>query len=402
MIRVPELCFSDKDIVERWSQVREDFWGDLKTETCRALKRLLERMLEIEVQYLVRVAPWKRDARRKTYRNGYYTRDLLTSLGWITRLEVPRVRSGGLERRLLPRYRRRAPDIDKTVLDMFLAGVSTRRVEEVLRPLMGERTLSAATVSEIARQLDGPVKLFHGRSLRDDYVYLILDGVYLKAKSPISSRRRCILVVYGIRADGTRELIDYRLVRKGESQAAWEGFLTSLRNRGLKGRWLRLAAVDGNQGLWNALDMVWPDLKRQRCWAHKLRNVANKVPRRLQKACTSHARDIYKAEGRAEAIRAFKGWARVWAPIVPEAVKCLEADLEDLLVFFDEPKSLWSKLRTTNAIERMFREVRRRTRPMSCFTNTLSVERVIYAIFSRQNRIWRAKPLTMALSPKMA
>lgn len=393
MIRVAELSLDDKDLNQRWSGIKHDFWGDLKTETRKALKRLLESMMEIEVQDLVGVAPWKHDPNRKTYRNGYYTRDLLTSLGWITRLEVPRVRGGGLHRRLLPRYRRRAPDVDKTVLDMFLAGVSTRRVEEVLRPLMGERALSAATVSEISRQLDSPVKLFHGRSITDDYKYLILDGIYLNAKSPLNARRRCILVVYGIREDGTREMIDYRLARKGESQIAWEGFLTSLRNRGLKGQKLRLAVVDGNRGLWNALDLVWPDVRRQRCWAHKLRNVANKLPKKLQETCTSQARDIYAAAGRTEALRAFKVWRKVWTPIAAEAVKCLEVDLEDMLGFFDEPEALWSKLRTTNAIERTFREVRRRTRTMSCFTNTLSVERIIYAIFSRQNRIWREKPL---------
>ena len=393
MTRVAELRFNDKDLQQRWSEVRHDFWGDLKTETQRALKGLLEKMMDIEVQDLVGAAPWKRDCKRKTYRNGYYTRDLLTSLGWITHLEVPRVRGGGLHRRLLPRYKRRAPDIDRTVLDMFLAGVSTRRVEEVLRPMMGERALSAATVSEITQQLDGPVKLFHGRSLPDDYCYLILDGIYLKAKSPVSARRRCILVAYGIRQDGTREMIDYRLARKGESQIGWECFLTSLRNRGLNGRALKLAIVDGNRGLWNALDLVWPDLKRQRCWAHKLRNVANKLPRRLQKACTNQAHGIYAAANKTEAIRAFKTWTRVWRPIAGEAVMCLERDLEDLLVFYDEPTQLWSKLRTTNAIERTFREVRRRTRPMSCFTNTLSVERIIFAIFSRQNRIWREKPL---------
>ena len=395
MQKVAELRFDDKDLRERWSHVREDFWGDLKVETLKALKNLLEKTMEIEVQDFVGAPPWKHRPqwKQKTYRNGSYARDLLTSMGWITQLKVPRVRSGGLERRLLPRYRRRAADVDKDVLDMFLAGVGTRRVEEVLRPLMGERALSAATVSEIARQLDAPVKLYHSRSLPDDYVYLLLDGIYLNAKSPISVRRRCILVAYGIRKDGTRELIDFRVTRKGESQIGWECFLTSLRNRGLKGRALRLAVVDGNKGLWNALDMVWPDLRRQRCWAHKLRNVANKLPKKLQKACTSHAHDIYAAQGRTEAIKAFKGWARVWRPIAPEAVACLERDLEDLLCFFDEPEELWRKLRTTNAIERTFREVRRRARPMSCFTNTLSVERIVYAIFSRQNGIWREKPL---------
>lgn len=394
MERIAELSFDDKDLRHRWSQVKEDFWGDLKVETLKAVKGLLEKTMEVEAQDLVGVAPWKRSIfRRKTYRNGYYTRDLLTSMGWITQLKVPRVRSGGMERRLLPRYRRRAADVDKAVLDMFLAGVGTRRVEEVLRPLMGERALSASTVSEIAHQLDGPVKLHHGRSLPDDYVYLILDGIYLNTKSPIASRRRCILVAYGIRANGRRELIDYKLGRKGESQIAWECFLTSLRNRGLKGRALRLAVVDGNQGLWNALDLVWPDLKRQRCWAHKLRNVANKLPKKLQKACTSQAHDVYAAENKTQAIRAFKSWARVWRPICSNAVLCLERDLEDLLVFYDQPRELWSKLRTTNAIERTFREVRRRTRPMSCFTNIQSVDRIIYAIFNRQNGIWREKPL---------
>jgi len=209
----------------------------------------------------------------------------------------------------------------------------------------------------------------------------------------VHSRRRCILVVYGIRADGVRELIDYRLARKGESQAAWEGFLTSLKNRGLEGRSLQLAVLDGNRGLWNALDMVWPDVPRQRCWAHKLRNVANHLPKKLQPACMDQARDIYDAANYTEAVRAFKRWERIWKPLAPAATACLEQDFEDMLRFFQTPKSMWVKLRTTNIIERVFREVRRRTRPMSCFTNTQSVDRIIYAIFNRQNNLWREKPL---------
>lgn len=393
MESVAELWFTDKDLAQRWEGVQEDFWGDLKGQTRHALRRLLESSLEIEVQDLVGSARWKRNPRRRTYRNGRYTRDLLSSLGWITGLKVPRVRSGGIESRLLPRYRRRAGDVDRQVMEMFLAGVSTRRVEEVLRPLMGERALSAATVSEISKGLDGHVALFHGRPILDDYPYLILDGIYLRAKSPISSRRRCVLVVYGIRSNGVRELIDYRIARKGESQAAWEGLLTSLRNRGLRGRKTKLTVLDGNQGLWNAIDLVWPDVPRQRCWAHKLRNVANYVPKKLQKVCTNQAREIYDATGYTEAIRAFKRWSRVWKPIVPKAVNCLERDLEDMLRFYEMPSVLWVKLRTSNIIERVFREVRRRTRTMSCFTNTRSVDRIIYAIFNRQNNLWREKPL---------
>ena len=390
---VAELSFEAKDLSGRWACVREDFWGDLKAQTLKALQRLLETSMEIEVQDLIGVPRWEHSLTRGNYRNGHYRRDLLSGLGWMVNLKVPRVRYGGLRLKTLPRYLRRTKDVDSTVLEMFLAGVSTRRVKEVLTPLMGERALSAATVSRISRMLDGKVSLFHQRRIPDEYLYLIMDGIYLKAKSPIHSRRRCILVVYGIRKDGVRELIDYKLTRKGESQAAWEGFLTSLRNRGLEGEGTELAVVDGNRGLWNALNLVWPDLERQRCWAHKLRNVANYLPKKLQQACMSQARDIYNAESRTEAIRAYKGWERTWRGISPEAVRCLEQDLEDMLAFFKTPKAMWVKLRTTNIIERMFREVRRRTRPMSCFTNTQSVDRIIYAIFTRQNNLWREKPL---------
>jgi putative transposase len=393
MSTVAELSFENKDIEERWSRVRTDFWGDLQAQTQTALKHLLERTMEIEIQDLVGCGKWKREPRRRTYRNGHYTRDLLTSMGSLTKLRVPRVRSGGLESRLLPRYRRRTAQIDELIMKMFLSGVSTRKVEEVLRPLMGERALSASTVSEITQQLDSEVNLYHQRPIKDDYVYLIVDGIYLKAKSPVVSRRRCILAVYGITRQGMRELIDYRVGRKGESQEAWEGLFTSLRNRGLEGRHLRLVVVDGNPGAWNALNLVWPDVRRQRCWAHKLRNVANYLPKRLQKPCTGQARGIYNAKDYAQAIRAYKRWVEVWKPVSQKAVHCLALDLEDMLQVFQEPEGLRIKVRTTNIIERLFREVRRRTRPMSCFTNLGSVDRIIYAIFARQNNLWRQKPL---------
>ena len=126
----------------------------------------------------------------------------------------------------------------------------------------------------------------------------------------------------------------------------------------------------------------------------QLRNVANHVPRKLQQSCVGQAKSIYDAPSRQEAIRCFKQWAKVWRPVVPKAVACLEEDFEELLEFFQCPKELWVKLRTTNAIERVFREVRRRTRPISCFQNRESVERIIFAVFYRQNNLWREKPLT--------
>lgn len=394
MTKLAEIAFDEKSLNERWSAVKEDFWGDMKLQTLRALKKLLESSMAVEVADLIGAEPFKRSKERLGWRNGSYTRGLATSFGDIPDLEVPRLRQGGLPFKILPRYQRRAKDVDEGVLSMFLAGVSTRRIQEVLTPLMGPRALSAQTVSRITKTLDSEVSAWHHRKITDNYEYLILDGVYLKTKSPVHSKRRCVLVIYGIKASGIRELIDFRLARNGESQAVWEGLLTSLRNRGLQGTHLKLSVVDGNRGLWNALEMVYPDCPIQRCWAHKLRNVANYLPKKLQKTCTSQAGDIYNAQGYHEALKAFKKWRNLWKPIAPEAVHCLEKDLEEMLVFFKAvPQNLWVKLRTTNIIERVFREVRRRTRPMSCFENKESVERIVYAIFYRQNEIWKEKPL---------
>jgi len=271
------------------------------------------------------------------------------------------------------------------VLEMFLAGVSTRRVEEVMEPLIGKDMISAGTVSLISKKLDRLVKRFHERKITDDYVYLLLDGIFLNAKSPVKKRRRCILAAYGIKKNGIRELVDFYVAPFGESQNAWEHLLNNLYHRGLEGKTLKLIVIDGNKGLRNAIDLVFPHAGVQRCWAHKLRNVANKLPKKLQEVCINEARDIYQAESEKQAIHFFRKWARFWRPVVPDAVKCIEKDLEELLSFYKCPVEYWKKLRTTNVIERSFREVRRRTRPMSCFQNRQSVERIIFAIFNRQS-----------------
>lgn len=389
MENIAYLGVDEKYLRKRWSEVREDFWGDLRIETQRALKRLLETGMAIEVQDLIGSSPWQHNYNRFNYRNGYYYRNLLTSLGSIDDLQVPRVREGGIEFKIIRKYKQRAEDIDELVLEMFLSGVSTRRVKEVLEPILGEDSISATTVSKISKVLDAMVFKFHNRKLFDDYKYLILDGIYLNAKSPVYKRRRCVLVCYGIKENGRKELIDFYLTKKGESQDSWEHFLNRLYHRGLEGKNLKLVVIDGNKGLENALSFVYPNSLVQRCWVHKLKNVANKCPRKLQEDVISEAREIYSQEDKNSAIQSYKRWQGKWRSVVPKAVECLEEDLEELLNFYLLPKDYWKKLRTTNIIERVFREVRRRTRPMSCFQNRESVERIIFAIFYRQNKIWR-------------
>jgi len=180
---------------------------------------------------------------------------------------------------------------------------------------------------------------------------------------------------------------------QGESQQAWEGLLNNLYNRGLKGSNVKLITIDGSGGLKSALGIVYPHVSIQRCWAHKLRNVSNYLKKAYHDECMKGARRIYKAKNRHRAMAEFKNWRRMWLRKAPRAVQCLEKDMEELLNFFYNPKKHWKRIRTTNVIERSFREVRRRTRVFSCFSNRQSCERIIYAIFAHLNGTWEDHPI---------
>ena len=313
----------------------------------------------------------------------------ISGLGLLRRLRVPRTRRG-CRSQLLGRYQRRQESVNELVREAFLRGVSTRQVGEVLEPVLGE-SYSPQTVSRIARGLDQAVKAFHQRRLRDEYVCIFLDGVVLKVRdSGGQVRRRWVLVAYGITLQGQREVIAYRMAR-GESETSWTAFLQGMFLRGLEGRRLRLVVTDRSSGLQAALGLVWPQVPRQRCWAHKLRNIADKVPRQ-QDSCVREAAAMYQASSRRQAQQSFQRWARKWRPIRPRAVACVERDLEELLAFYALPSPHWRKIRTTNIIERAFREVRRRTRPISSFTNPASCDRIVFGVISHLNRSWEKKP----------
>jgi len=380
--------FKERHLWKVWKEVKRDFLEDTKERQKDFLKRLLEESLQGEMRELIGSNHWEHNQDRTTYRNGFYPRGLLTDRGYISDIKVPRARKGGIEFQTIEKYQQRTKDVDRIVKNMFLQGVSTRKIEEVLEPLWGRRAISSTTVSNITKALDKEVFKYHNRKLIDEYQYLLFDGIYLNCKSPVHKTRRCILVCYGIKKNGKRELIDFFLTKKGESQEAWEHFLNRLFHRGLEGKSLEMITIDGNKGLYSAVLFVYPNAGIQRCWAHKMRNIANKCPRKLQEEVIKGARAIYCQEDKNKAIQAYKRWHKTWKEKVPGAVKCLAEDIEDLLTFYEQPKEYWKRLRTTNPIERQFREVRRRTRPMSCFQNRNSVERIIFAIFNRQNRIW--------------
>jgi len=333
-----------------------------------------------------------RSAKRVDYRNGFYERNYVTQFG-VLRLRIPRTRQRSFLPRWIERLQRRAPEVAELIRQAFLRGISTRQVGRVVAVVTGE-AVSAQTVSRLTRVLDQAVQEFHHRRLGDDWAYLVLDGVWLKVRRSFGPQKVLLLVAYGIRSDGTRELLAYTRA-KSESQAGWEGLLNDLFGRGLCGRKLQLVITDGCPGLARALETVYPRARHQRCWVHKMRNILEKARRRDEKQMKAQAQKIYLAENVAGARRAFERFRFHWQSGYPAMVRQLERDLPELLQFYQLPRHLWRKLRTTNVIERCFVEVRRRTRPMVVFTNVESVDRIIYAIFSRFNEDWKNHTLNL-------
>ena len=392
MVQVKDL--TQLKLEDLWREVKwdeEDWWGDVKDETLRVVKRLLESAMQEELLEQLYAGRYRRTKLRRGYRNGYRPRNLLTELGLVEHLRVPRDREGRYQPTVIQRYQHSQQKVNHLIRDLFLAGVSTRRVGEVLAPMLGKAP-SAQTVSRVARSLDAEVRRFHTRTLPDHYCYLILDGITLKVKGALGVKKRLVLCAYGITPEGRREMVSFRQAL-AESEAQWEAFLQDLYRRGLEGKALALVVTDGHSGLHRALDMVYPYVSRQRCWVHKLRNVSVKLPRKVQEACLKEAKAIYQAKSRREAIIYFWNWAKKWRSSQPKAVVCLEKDLDELLSFFNCPEAHWRKIRTTNVIERAFREVRRRIRPMSCFQNPESVDRIIYGIINHLNSTWKEKPI---------
>ena len=360
------------------AEMKESFWGDVEQKTQLALKQVLEAESErMRDRYAVLDSYERGPRQTRQYRNGYYERDFVTRFGTI-RLRIARARGKSFLPPAMEKFQRRAPELALWIREAFLRGISTRQVGRVVALLTGEM-VSAQTVSNLTRDLDHAVDEFHKAPLKDEWAYLFLDGVNLKVRRPAG--RQCVqmLVAYGVRQDGSRQLLAF-LRAHGESQAHWEALLNDLYRRGVKGDKLLLVVTDGCPGLAAALETVYPRVPHQRCWVHKMRNILDKVRRRDHDAVKADAQAIYLAAGYRQAQIAARAFCRRWRATYPSMVKQLERDLPELLAFYRLPKHLWRKLRTSNIIVR-------------CFVNVKSVDRIIYSIFQRFNLEWKSRTL---------
>lgn len=316
-------------------------------------------------------------------RNGFYRRHLLTTLGDIE-LCVPRTRHFS-PTAVIRAYARREAEVDRVILAGFVLGLSTRKVGETLFAILGQK-VSAATVSQVAKTLDQAVAAFHQRPLKDGYTALMLDGVVLARKTGAGALKRPVLVALGLRPDGKKEVIDFRLAAS-ESAAEWERFLTGLFRRGLTGEGLDMICVDGGSGLLAALPVVFPAIPVQRCWAHKMRNLLDKIKKADREPAKRALHKIMNADNIAEARSAARRFADRFEAAYSAAVACLRNHLDELLTCFRYKSADKRKaVRTTNAIERRFREVRRRTRPMGTFQDRTSMDRILFAVFTHENK----------------
>lgn len=381
-----ELDFSKASLTKFLVGLKEMFFEEVTDRSREFVKGLLEWGAQQEFDEYIEAKRYERTEARTDQRNGYRTRSLMTTWGMLKDIRMPRGRRKGFAPRVLQRYQRVERRVDEGVLRMYLMGVSTRKVGDVLQPLFNF-TLSASHVSKVAKQLDEEVQKFFHRPLDNEFQYLFLDGIWVRVKDVSQSLRMVILVAYGIRPNGSRQLINF-WVGPGEGEEAWGDFLKDLKARGLTGSKLALIISDGAAGLWKAVRAVFPFVDHQLCWVHKLRNVANNCPRKFLNECIAQARQIYLSPTVKTALKVFRVWEKTWRGRCPTAVRCVARDIDKLLQFLKCPREHHRIIRTTNIIERVFKELRRRLRVMGTFSDAKSCKRITYALFAYHNTRW--------------
>lgn len=381
----------EKNLLELIENFQVKVWSELEPKIIDFTKQLIEELLEKKVEQLIRAERYERTEERKGYRNGYYQRDLLTKYGNIEGIQVPRVTGLPVEHDVFDRYQRRATSIDAAIGCLFINGISTRKLRSIARDLFG-RPVSAQTVSKCTVYLEDELKHYQERPLTDDVEFLFLDGITERVRD-ISVEKRVMLCAYAIHAGGRKEILSFRMTDV-EDFASWRGFLVDLKSRGLVGKLLKLIITDGNPALLKALREIYPFIKTQRCIAHKLRNVVVKLKRSQQEPCMKELKPMFSADNRREAVKIYKAWRSKWIVEAEAAVRCMDKNLAECLRYYDFDKSLWKSIRTTNILERAFREVRRRTRPMNLFPNEDSANRIFYGVTKNLNQTWNKNPVS--------
>ena len=369
---------------QRWGAMEELFGRDRLTEALRdKVREMIMTLAEAELAEVLAARSYERSEDRRGYRNGKRQRSISTGLG-ATVIEMPRARisegSGEKEWQsgLIGRYQRRGASVDQALLGCYLSGANGRRIRGALSPLLRGSPLSKSAISRLVGRLEALFSQWRSRSLASEAVVVMyLDAIALRVRIAKKVISVPVLVGLGVKGDGHKMILDLELFQS-ESSSCWEGFVEGLISRGLKAP--QLAIIDGNKGLRSALGKNWPSTLVQRCTVHKLRNLERYAPRHAIEEIKSDYHKIVYAESLEQANSAQRDFISKWKKLAPKVVVSLEEAGDELLTFYRFPKSQWKVLRTTNAIERLNGEFRRRVKTQSSLPDARAAERLLFGL----------------------
>jgi putative transposase len=347
------------------------------------MKEALQEVLEGEMAGFIGAAPSERTESRQGYRAGYYSRSLVTRIGKLE-LRVPRDRGGEFSTALFERYARSEKALVGALAEMYVQGVSTRKVKAITEELCGH-SFSASTISTINKGLDEALERFAQRPLEEAYPYLILDARYEKVREAGVIRSLAVLIAIGINWEGQRQVLAVDLANR-ESQGSWKDFLLRLKQRGLSG--VEFVVSDDHAGLKKAISEVLTEAAWQRCYVHFLRNALDYLPRKADDDCLQELRWIYDRRDSQEANRDLAAWIVKWQGKYPKLVDWAENNIGETLTFYRLPRAHHKHMKSSNMLERLNEEIKRRTRVVRIFPNIPSCLRLIRALCVETHETW--------------
>jgi putative transposase len=365
----------------------EGFFGpDLLAEGLRGrIREMVLALVEQEISEVLSAQPYERSTGRCGYRHGSNQRQLTTGLG-RTQLEIPRARLKTAEgekewhSRLISRYQRRSASVDAALMGAYLSGSNQRRIKGALSPLLREAPLSKSAISRVVGRLASLFEQWRCRSLKEERIAILyLDAISLKVRIANKVVSAPVLVALGVRSDGQKVVLDLELL-SSESTSAWGGFLSGLIQRGLIRP--KLCVIDGNKGLRTAVEESWPAVLVQRCTVHKLRNLERYIPKHALEEMRADYHRIVDTDSMSTARRAYSAFIAKWEKQAPKVTDSLQEAGEELLTFYRFPSCQWKSLRTTNAIERLNGEFRRRVKTQGSLPNGQAAELLLFGLLA--------------------
>jgi putative transposase len=387
-ISVSEVVQVFKEIQDQPGKILEM----IKSDMPKAVGGYLSEVMQIELTRFLGRQPYERVEEESNHRNGSYPRNFtLKGIGEVA-VKVPRDRKGEYQTQVIPKSKQYEDELRQDIAVMFLSGVSTRTLAMISHRLIG-RKISSGEVSRCSQELVTAIESWRNRSLSlNRFKYLFCDGVYFEMRVARSIEKVSVLVVIGVTENGQKQVIGIQSGDK-ESATSWRETFKDLKRRGLDSQTVTLGIMDGLAGLEKVFREEFPQSKVQRCQVHVARNVLAKVPQKLKQKVADDMRSIFYASSREKALEFSTQFTEHWQKDVPSAVKCLQNSLDSCLTFFDLPEGEWISLRTSNVIERLNKEFKRRTKPMEIVAGENACYTLLAFISIKMELHWRANPV---------